>query len=94
VANNLQKNGGFIPGYRPGRATSDFIHKTSKRLTWFDAIFLVLIVLFPAFMSAVTGAQGIWFGGTAILILVGVAIDLVDQLEAQMVMRHYKGFLD
>jgi preprotein translocase subunit SecY len=56
--------------------------------------FLVLIVLFPAFMSAVTGAQGIWFGGTAILILVGVAIDLVDQLEAQMVMRHYKGFLD
>lgn len=94
VANNLQKNGGFIPGYRPGRATSDFIHKTSKRLNWFDALFLVVIVLFPTFMSAVTGAQGIWFGGTAILILVGVAIDLVDQLEAQMVMRHYKGFLD
>ncbi len=89
----ISKKAEFIPGYRPGRATSDFIHKTSKRLTWFDAIFLVLIVLFPAFMSAVTGAQGIWFGGTAILILVGVAIDLVDQLEAQMVMRHYKGFL-
>ncbi|MGI6333070.1 MAG: preprotein translocase subunit SecY [Saccharofermentanales bacterium] len=94
VANNLQKNGGFIPGYRPGRATSDFIHKTSKRLNWFDALFLVVIVLFPTFMSAVTGAQGIWFGGTAILILVGVAIDLVNQLESQMVMRHYKGFLD
>ena len=94
VANNLQKNGGFIPGYRPGRATSDFIQKTSRRLNWFDAIFLVVIVLFPTLMSAVTGAQGIWFGGTAILILVGVAIDLVNQLESQMVMRHYKGFLD
>jgi preprotein translocase subunit SecY len=94
VANNLQKNGGFIPGYRPGRATSDFISKTSRRLNWFDGLFLILVVLFPALMSAVTGAQGIWFGGTAILILVGVAIDLVNQLESQMVMRHYKGFLD
>jgi preprotein translocase subunit SecY len=53
-----------------------------------------LIVLFPTIMSLVTGFQGIWFGGTAVLILVGVAIDLVNQLEAQMVMRHYKGFLD
>lgn len=94
VANNLQKNGGFIPGYRPGRTTSDFIAKTSRRLNWFDALFLVIIVLFPLLMSAVTGARGIWFGGTAILILVGVAIDLVNQLESQMVMRHYKGFLD
>jgi preprotein translocase subunit SecY len=94
VANNLQKNGGFIPGIRPGRPTSDFISKTSRRLNWFDGLFLVLIVLFPTLMSAITGAQGIWFGGTAILILVGVAIDLVNQLESQMVMRHYKGFLD
>ena len=94
VANNLQKNGGFIPGIRPGRPTSEFIHKTSRRLNWFDGMFLILIVLFPTLMSAVTGAAGIWFGGTAILILVGVAIDLVNQLESQMVMRHYKGFLD
>ncbi len=94
VANNLQKNGGFIPGYRPGRATSDFIQKTSRRLTWFDAMFLVIVVLFPVLMSAVTNSPGIWFGGTAILILVGVAIDLVNQMESQMVMRHYKGFLD
>ncbi len=94
VANNLQKNGGFIPGIRPGRPTSDFIQKTARRLNWFDGLFLILIVLFPTLMSAITGASGIWFGGTAILILVGVAIDLVNQLESQMVMRHYKGFLD
>jgi preprotein translocase subunit SecY len=94
VANNLQKNGGFIPGIRPGRPTAEFIHRTSRRLSWFDAFFLVLIVLLPTLLSAVTRVSGIWFGGTAVLILVGVAIDLVDQLEAQMVMRHYKGFLD
>jgi preprotein translocase subunit SecY len=78
VANNLQKNGGFIPGIRPGRPTSDFI----------------LIVLLPTLLSAATNAQGIWFGGTAVLIVVSVAIDLVNQLESQMIMRHYKGFLD
>ncbi len=94
VSNNLQKNGGFIPGYRPGRPTAEFVAKTSRRLAWFDGLFLVLIVLMPTLMSLVTGMQGIWFGGTAVLILVGVAIDLVNQMEAQMVMRHYKGFLD
>lgn len=94
VANNLQKNGGFIPGLRPGRPTSDFINKTSRRLSWFDGMFLVLIVLFPILMSAISGMDGIWFGGTAVLIMVGVSIDLVNQLESQMVMRHYKGFLD
>jgi preprotein translocase subunit SecY len=94
VANNLQKNGGFIPGIRPGRPTSDFIHKTSYRLNWFDGLFLTLIVLLPTILSVVTGASGIWFGGTAVLIVVGVAIDLVNQLESQMIMRHYKGFLD
>lgn len=94
VANNLQKNGGFIPGIRPGRPTSEFIHRTSRRLSWFDAMFLVLIVLFPTLLSAITGIEGIWFGGTAVIILVGVAVDLVNQIEAQMVMRHYKGFLD
>jgi len=94
VANNLQKNGGFIPGYRPGRATSDFIQKTSRRLNWFDALFLVVIVLFPVLMGGFTNSPGLWFGGTAILIIVGVAIDLVNQIESQMVMRHYKGFLD
>ena len=94
IANNLQKNGGFIPGIRPGRPTSDFIAKTSRRLNWIDGLFLIIIVLMPTLLSVVTKAQGIWFGGTAVLILVGVAIDLVNQLESQMVMRHYKGFLD
>ena len=94
ISNNLQKNGGFIPGLRPGRPTSDFINKTSRRLSWFDGMFLVLIVLFPILMSAISGMNGIWFGGTAVLIMVGVSIDLVNQMESQMVMRHYKGFLD
>jgi preprotein translocase subunit SecY len=94
ISNNLQKNGGFVPGLRPGRPTSDFINKTSRRLSWFDGMFLVLIVLFPILMSAISGMNGIWFGGTAVLIMVGVSIDLVNQLESQMVMRHYKGFLD
>ena len=95
IASNLQKNGGFIPGIRPGRPTSDFIGKTSHKLSWFEALFLVLIVLMPTVLSAVTGTtQGLWFGGTAVLIIVGVAMDIVNQLEAQMMMRHYKGFLD
>jgi preprotein translocase subunit SecY len=94
IANNLQKNGGFIPGIRPGRPTSDFIAKTARRLNWIDGLFLIIIVLFPTLLSVLTKAQGIWFGGTAVLIVVGVAIDLVNQLESQMVMRHYKGFLD
>jgi preprotein translocase subunit SecY len=94
ISNNLQKNGGFIPGIRPGRPTSDFIGQTSRRLSWLDALFLVLIVLMPTLLAAITKADGIWFGGTAVLIMVGVAMDLVNQLEAQLLMRHYKGFLD
>lgn len=94
ISNNLQKNGGFIPGIRPGRPTSDFIAQTARRLSWVDALFLVLIVLFPLLLGAITGAEGIWFGGTAVLIMVGVAMDIINQLEAQLMMRHYKGFLD
>lgn len=94
ISNNLQKNGGFIPGIRPGRPTSDFIGQTARRLSWVDAMFLVLIVLLPTLLGAITGAEGIWFGGTAVLIMVGVAMDIINQLEAQLMMRHYKGFLD
>ncbi|HZK42553.1 MAG TPA: preprotein translocase subunit SecY [Clostridia bacterium] len=94
IANNLQKNGGYILGIRPGRPTAEFVGKTARRLNWFESVFLVVLVLMPAFLGAVTGAHGIWFGGTAVLILVGVAMDIVSQLEAQMLMRHYKGFLD
>ncbi|HHT24012.1 MAG TPA: preprotein translocase subunit SecY [Clostridiaceae bacterium] len=95
MANNLQKNGGFIPGIRPGRPTSTFIGKTSKRLLWFEALFLVFIVLFPSLLSLLTNSmQNIWFGGTSVLIVVGVAMDMITQLESQLMMRHYKGFLD
>ncbi len=94
ISNNLQKNGGFVPGIRPGRPTVEFIARTSKRLNWFESAFLVLIVLLPSVLSLVTGAKGIWFGGTSVLIMVGVSMDIVNQLEAQLMMRHYKGFLD
>lgn len=94
VSNNLQKNGGFIPGIRPGRPTSDFISKVSNKISWFDGLFLALITLLPIILGGITRMPGLWFGGTAVLILVGVAIDLVNQLESQMMMRHYKGFLD
>jgi preprotein translocase subunit SecY len=94
VSNNLQKNGGFIPGIRPGRPTSDFISKVSNKISWFDGAFLALVTLLPIILGSITKMSGLWFGGTAVLILVGVAIDLVNQLESQMMMRHYKGFLD
>lgn len=94
MANNLQKNGGYILGIRPGRPTAEFIGKTARRLNWFESVFLAILVLMPSVLGMITGAHGIWFGGTAVLILVGVAMDIVNQLEAQMLMRHYKGFLD
>lgn len=94
VSNNLQKQGGFIPGIRPGKPTAEFIAKVSNKISWFDGIFLVLVTLMPVVMGGVTKMSGLWFGGTAVLIMVGVAIDLVNQLESQMLMRHYKGFLD
>ena len=94
IANNLQKNGGYILGIRPGRPTSEFIGRTARRLNWFEALFLMVIVLLPSVMGLITNTQGIWFGGTAVIILVGVSMDIVNQMEAQLLMRHYKGFLD
>ena len=94
VANNLKKNGGFIPGYRPGKATSDYISKVLNRITWFGGLFLAIITIAPIILGNVTKIPGIWFGGTALLILVGVALDTVKQIESQMLMRHYKGFLE
>jgi preprotein translocase subunit SecY len=93
VANNLKKNGGFIPGIRPGKPTADFISRILYRITWFGGIFLALITIFPNILGMVTGIRGLWFGGTSVLILVGVALDTVKQIESQMLMRHYKGFL-
>jgi len=94
VANNLKKNGGFIPGYRPGKATSDYISKVLNRITWFGGLFLAVVTIAPIILGNITKISGIWFGGTAVLILVGVALDTVQAIESQMLMRHYKGFLE
>ncbi len=94
IANNMKKNGGFIPGIRPGKPTSDYISKVLNRITWFGGLFLAAVTVFPVFIGVFTGIEGIWFSGTALLILVGVALDTVKQIESQMLMRHYKGFLE
>ncbi len=94
IANNLKKNGGFIPGYRPGKATSDYITKVLNRVTWFGGFFLAIVTIAPIILGNITNIPGIWFGGTAVLILVGVALDTVKAIESQMLMRHYKGFLE
>lgn len=94
ISNNLQKNGGYIPGIRPGRPTSEFIAKTANRLNWFDALFLIVITLLPMIVGTVTNTQAIWFGGTSVIIMVGVCTDLANQLESHMMMKTYKGFLN
>lgn len=94
IANNMKKNGGFIPGLRPGKPTSDYISKVLNRITWFGGFFLAVITIFPIIVGNITKINGLWFGGTALLILVGVALDTIKQVESQMLMRHYKGFLE
>ena len=94
VANNLKKNGGFIPGFRPGRPTSDFIHKVLNKITLFGAIYLGIVAILPLIFGSVTKMAGIALGGTSIIIVVGVALEIVQALETQMLMRHYKGFLE
>lgn len=93
MANNMKKNGGFIPGIRPGRTTSDFINKVLSRITIVGAVFLGIIAVLPIFMSQFAGIN-ISIGGTSLLIVVGVALETVKAMETQMVMRHYKGFLE
>lgn len=101
IANNLKKNGGFVPGLRPGAPTADFIKKSSHRVTWFGAIFLALLAIAPSLIQKIVsyfnssiGNINLWFGGTTVLILVGVALETVRQLESQLLMRNYRGFLD
>ncbi len=93
MANNLRKNGGAIPGIRPGKPSSDFISKILSRITLLGALFLSVIAILPIIVGNVGGIN-ISLGGTSILIMVGVALDTVKNLESQMMMRHYKGFLD
>lgn len=92
VANNMKKYGGFIPGIRPGRPTVEFLNRTLNRLTLSGAIFLALIAILPLVVGAIAGID-LRFGGTGLLIVVGVALETVKQLESQMMMRHYQGFL-
>ena len=98
MANNIRKNSGAIPGIRPGKPTSDYIKKILSRITLLGALLLSVVALFPIIFQQVTKAahheMAISLGGTSIIILVGVALETVKQLESQMMMRHYKGFLD
>ena len=94
MANNLRQNNGTIPGIRPGKPTSDFISKILSKITLIGALFLAVIALLPILFGAATGMHNLSLGGTSVIILVGVALDTMKQMESQMMMRHYKGFLD
>ena len=97
VANNLKKNGGYIPGFRPGKPTSEFIQKVLNKITLFGALYLGVIAVTPILISHFSNAAaltGLSLGGTSIIIVVGVALETIRALEAQMLMRNYKGFLD
>ena len=94
VANNLKKNGGFVPGFRPGKPTADFITKVLSKITMFGALYLAIVAIVPIIVTGAFGATALAIGGTSVIIVVGVALETVKQLEAQMLMRHYKGFLE
>lgn len=97
IANNLKKNGGFIPGFRPGKPTSEYIQKSLNKVTLFGAMYLGIVAVVPVIISAASKAaanSGIALGGTSIIIVIGVALETVRALESQMIMRNYKGFLD
>ena len=94
MSNNLRKNSGAIPGYRPGKPTTDYIKRVLSKVTLIGALFLGLIALFPSLFGLATGMTGLTLGGTSIMIVVGVALETTQQMESQMMMRHYKGFLE
>ena len=94
VANNLKKQGGFIPGFRPGRPTVEFISKVLNKITMFGALYLSVIAILPIVTGAIIGASYLAIGGTSVMIVVSVALETQKALEAQMMMRHYKGFLE
>jgi len=93
MAENLKKYGGFVPGIRPGQPTADFIDYVLTRLTLAGAIFLSFIAVLPTLIAGATNIQGVYFGGTALLIVVSVALHTMKQIEAMVVMRHYEGFM-
>ena len=93
VSNNIKKNGGFIPGIRAGKPTTDYLSSIISKLTWFGGLYLAIIAILPMLVRFIPNVN-LAFGGTSILIVVGVALETVQQLESQLVMRHYKGFLE
>ena len=94
ISNNLKRNGGFIPGFRPGKPTSDFIAKVLNKVTLFGAIYLGIVAICPLIVGKILGNSSLAIGGTSIIIVVGVALETVRALESQMMMRQYKGFLE
>ena len=93
MAENLKKYGGFIPGLRPGKPTADYLDRVMTRITLAGSIFLAFIAILPNVVASATNIQGVYFGGTALLIIVGVALDTMKQIEAMVLMRHYQGFM-
>ena len=94
ISNNLKKNGGFIPGFRPGKPTADFIKKVLNKVTLFGAVYLGVVAIMPLLLGMVIKNDGLSIGGTSVIIVVGVALETVQALESQMLMRQYKGFLE
>ena len=94
IANNLKKNGGFIPGFRPGKPTADFIKKVLNKVTLFGAIYLGVVAILPLLIGKIVNVASLSIGGTSVIIVVGVALETVQALESQMLMRQYKGFLE
>ena len=94
ISNNLKKNGGFIPGFRPGKPTSDFIRKVLNKVTLFGAVYLGIVAILPLIIGKVVSVSALSIGGTSVIIVVGVALETVQALESQMLMRQYKGFLE
>ena len=93
MADNMKKYGGFIPGIRAGKPTADYVDNVMTKITLAGAVFLAVVAIIPNFLGIITGVQGVYFGGTALLIVVGVALDTMQQIESLMVTRHYKGFV-
>ena len=93
MAENMKKHGGFIPGLRPGKPTADYLDRVMTRITLAGSLFFALIAILPNFVVWATDIQGVYFGGTALLIVVGVALDTMKQIESLVLMRHYQGFM-
>jgi len=93
IAKTLQRQGGFIPGVRPGKPTTEYLNKVINRITWGGALFLALVAISPFIMSQITNVATLQLSSTALLIIIGVALDTMKQIEAQLTMRRYEGFL-